>query len=212
MGVEDELSTLRIGVAILKQVNEPLHEVGVQTGVEVIHEDGHSATQSVQHRPDHADPCQRSLGFMLRIDRCGPFKPHVVQAYEVTDEQSVVWRLRATLFKSVHDPERPPHPLGKLRLKVAVESLYIGDAEIGRSDKGEDSFTCLGIPREIGGPGDALRAIAGVHQEETGAEPGEQRPEQRDDPKTIPGCVVCRRAGDREEERVPSDQTCELGT
>ena len=164
MGIEDELSTPRIGVAILKQVNEPLHEVGVQTGVKVINEDGHSATQSVQHRPDHADPCQRSLGLMLRIDSCGPCKPHVVQAYEVTYEQSVVLPLGAALFKSVHDPERPLHPLGKLRLEVAVETLYIRDAEVGGTDKGEDSFACLGIPREIGGPGDALRTIARVHQ------------------------------------------------
>ena len=44
MGVENELSTLRIGVAVLKQVNESLHQVGVQTSVEVIHEDRNTAT------------------------------------------------------------------------------------------------------------------------------------------------------------------------
>ena len=147
---------------------------------------------------------------MLWIDGCGPVKSHMVQAYEVTDDQSVVLPLGGILFKSVQDPERPLHALGKLRLEVTVESLEIGDAEIGGSDQGEDLFACLGKPCEIGGAGDALRTIAGIHQEETGSEPGEQRPEQGDDPGTIPGCGVCRGAGDREQERVPADQTCKL--
>lgn len=178
----------------------------MQAGVEVIHEDRHAATQSVQHGPDQADPRQRAFGFLFRIDGCGPLTSHVVQTYEVADDQSVSLPLGRVLFKSVQDPERPLDALGKLGIEVAVESLEIGDAEVGGSDQCEDLFTCLGGSCEVGGPSDALRTIAGIHQQQTGSEPGEQRPERGDDSEPIIGFGVCRRASDREQEGVPSGQ------
>ena len=71
VGVEHELCTMRIGLGILKQVQQAGDEMRMKAGIDLVNKENASLGQRLEHRPYESNPHTCALRLVFRVERHG---------------------------------------------------------------------------------------------------------------------------------------------